>query len=174
MKFLIRRLVVAAMVVVTSVQPVAACTSLALIAEDGALVYGRTMEWGAFDLHSRVVITPRGTAFTGTTPDGKPGYKWTGRYGFVGLDMVGQDYIGDGMNEKGLVVGVLYFPGFAEFQPYEPGKASNALSSMQLAAFMLSQYSTVQEVRAALSKLTVVAIPIPGDPPLSTAGFMFE
>ncbi len=161
MKISISRLVVAALVVVTSLQPVAACTSFALIAEDGALVYGRTMEWGAFDLHSRVVVNPRGTAFAGTTPDGKAGHKWTGRYGFVGLDMVGQDYIGDGMNEKGLVVGVLYFPGFAQFQPYEPAKAGNALSSMQLAAFMLSQYSTVEEVRAALPKITVVAIPIP-------------
>ena len=35
-----------------------ACTSLALKAEDGAIVYGRTMEWGAFDLNSRVSIFP--------------------------------------------------------------------------------------------------------------------
>ena len=39
-----------------------ACTSLALKAEDGAIVYGRTMEWGAFDLNSRVSIIPRGTS----------------------------------------------------------------------------------------------------------------
>ncbi len=50
-----------------------ACTSLALKAEDGAIVYGRTMEWGAFDLNSRVAIIPRGYEFHGHTPDGKPG-----------------------------------------------------------------------------------------------------
>lgn len=149
-----------ALIATCAVQPTAACTSLAVVAEDGTLVYGRTMEWGSFDLHSRVVITPRGAAFVGTTPDGKAGVRWTGRYGFVGLDMVGQDYIGDGMNEKGLVVGVLYFPGFAQFQPYDSANAGNALSSMQLAAFVLSQFSTVGEVRAALPKVSVVAIPL--------------
>lgn len=157
----LRPFAVTALLVSTILQPADACTSLALVAEDGALVYGRTMEWGSFDLQSRIVITPRGTAFTGTTPDGKPGLKWTGKLGFVGLDMVGQDYIGDGMNEKGLVVGVLYFPGFAQFQAYDPARASKALSSMQLAAWMLSQFSNVEEVRAALPQVTAVAIPIP-------------
>jgi len=156
-----RPLIIGSLLVATALKPVDACTSLALIAEDGSLVYGRTMEWGAFDLHSRVAITPRATPFTGTTPDGKPGLRWTGRYGFVGLDMVGQDFIGDGMNEKGLVVGVLYFPGFAQFQPYDPKQAGNSLSSMQLAAWMLSQFATVEEVRAAVPKVSVVAIPLP-------------
>jgi len=141
--------------------PADACTSLGVVADDGSLVYGRTMEWGSFDLHSRVVVMPRGMAYVGTTPDGKAGLRWTGRHGFVGLDMVGQDYIGDGMNERGLVVGVLYFPGFGKFQAYEPGKARNAISSLQLAAWILSQYATVEEVRAALPRVTVVDIPVP-------------
>jgi choloylglycine hydrolase len=158
---IVRPMMVGAMLVANASQPASACTSFALIAQDGALVYGRTMEWGAFDLKSRVVITPRGTAFTGTTPDGKPGLRWTGKLGFVGLDMVGQDYIGDGMNEAGLVVGVLYFPGFAQFQPYDPARASNALSSLQLAAWMLSQFSSVEQVRTELPKIVAVAIPIP-------------
>ena len=50
-----------------------ACTGITLKAEDGAVVYGRTMEWGAFDLMSRIWIVPRGRQFTGSTPDGKPG-----------------------------------------------------------------------------------------------------
>ena len=33
-----------------------ACTSIGPVAEDGTLVCGRTMEWGAFDLNSRVAI----------------------------------------------------------------------------------------------------------------------
>ena len=53
-----------------------ACTGITLKAKDGAVVYGRTMEWGAFDLQSRIWIIPPGREFTGTTPDGKPGLKW--------------------------------------------------------------------------------------------------
>jgi choloylglycine hydrolase len=32
-----------------------ACTGITLKAKDGAVVYGRTMEWGSFDLNSRLV-----------------------------------------------------------------------------------------------------------------------
>ena len=90
-----------------------ACTSIALVAEDGTVVYGRTMEWGAFDLNSRVAIIPRAYQLKGHTPDGKPGFSWKARYGLVGLDAIKKDYITDGMNEKGLVVGVLYPTAFS-------------------------------------------------------------
>ena len=85
-----------------------ACTSIALVAEDGTVVYGRTMEWGAFDLNSRVAIIPREYQLGAHTPDKKPGLSWKVRYGVVGLDALEKDIITDGMNEKGLVVGVLY------------------------------------------------------------------
>lgn len=64
------------------------CTGITLKAQDGAVVCGRTMEWGSFDLLSRVVIIPRGHQFTGQTPDQKPGKAWTGIHGVVGLDAV--------------------------------------------------------------------------------------
>ncbi len=63
-----------------------ACTSIALVAEDGTVLYGRTMEWGAFDLNSRVAIIPRGYQLQSHTPEGKPGFSWKARYGVVGLD----------------------------------------------------------------------------------------
>jgi choloylglycine hydrolase len=63
-----------------------ACTSIALVAEDGAVVYGRTMEWGTFDLNSRLAIIPRGYQLSGHTPDNKLGISWKARYGVVGLD----------------------------------------------------------------------------------------
>ena len=135
-----------------------ACTSLALKAEDGAIVYGRTMEWGAFDLNSRVSIMPRGYWFTSHTPDGKPGHKWKTKYGVVGLDALEKDIITDGMNEKGLVVGVLFFPGFAEFQLYDPAQADVSVSNLELANFILSKFATVDEVREGLKKVKVVSV----------------
>lgn len=138
-----------------------ACTSIVLMADDGAAVYGRTMEWGAFDLNSRVVMVPRGYAFQGHTPDGKPGYRWKARYGVVGLDALEKDYLTDGMNEKGLVVGVLYLPGFAEFQPYDPAQANTSMSSAELANFVLTEFATVDEVREGLKKIRVVPVPEP-------------
>ncbi len=70
-----------------------ACTGICLISKDGGVVYGRTMEWGSFDLHSRVSIIPRGFSFTGLTPEGLNGKIYIAKYGVVGLDMIGTDYI---------------------------------------------------------------------------------
>jgi len=77
-----------------------ACTGITLKAKDGAVVYGRTLEWGAFDLKSRVLIIPRGHEFTGSMPDGRPGLKWKAKYGVVAIDALEKDMIADGLNEK--------------------------------------------------------------------------
>jgi choloylglycine hydrolase len=138
-----------------------ACTSIVLIANDGAAVYGRTMEWGTFDLNSRLVIVPRGYEFEAHTPDGKPGLRWKTRYGVVALDMIEKDYFADGMNEKGLVVGVLYHPGFAEYQPYDPAQANISMGPTEFANYVLTQFATVDEVREGLKKVRVVPIPEP-------------
>lgn len=149
--------------------PASACTSIALKADDGAVVYGRTMEWGAFDLNSRVSIIPRGYKFTSHTPDGKSGHKWTARYGVVGLDALEKDLITDGMNEKGLVVGVLLFPGFCKYHSYDPAQADISVNNLELANFILTKFATIDEVREGLQKIKVVAVEEPafdGDVPV--------
>ncbi len=144
-----------------------ACTSIALKAEDGAVVYGRTMEWGTFDLNSRLSIIPRGYAFQGHTPDGRPGLRWKARYGVVGLDALERDILTDGMNEKGLVVGVLYLPGFAQYQAYDKAQADVSISSAEFANYVLTEFATVKEVRKGLRKIRVVPVvePALGGPP---------
>lgn len=135
-----------------------ACTGITLKAKDGAVVYGRTMEWGSFDLKSRVVIVRRGYKFTGHTPDGKPGMTWQGKYGVVGLDAVEKDMIVDGMNEKGMTVGVFYHPGTAEYQKYDPAKASESLGPTDVGQYLLSTCASVEEARTAMQKVRVVPV----------------
>ena len=83
-----------------------ACTGITLKSKDGAVVFGRTLEWGSFDLHSRLVIVPRGHEYKSELPDGKHGLTWKTSYGAVGIDAVDKDLLCDGMNEKGLCVGM--------------------------------------------------------------------
>lgn len=137
---------------------VRACTGITLKAKDGAVVYGRTMEWGTFDLRSRVVFIPRGFQFTSHTPDGKPGLTWTGKHGIVGLDAVEKDMIVDGMNETGLAVGAFYHPGFADYQVYNPAHASETMGPTDATQYLLSTCATVGEARAAIAKVRVVAV----------------
>lgn len=135
-----------------------ACTGIRLTAENGAVVYGRTMEWGEFNLHSRVAVVPRGHAFTGLTPDGYIGKKWKAAYGFVALDMLQEDVFADGMNEKGLAVGLFYHPGFESYNVYDKRKASDTMTAVDVPAYILSQCATVDEAKAAMKKVRVVPV----------------
>lgn len=136
----------------------AACTGITLYAADGAVVYGRTMEWGTYDLESRVSIVPRGTAFVGGTPDGKPGLKWASKYGAVGIDCLGKDVLLDGMNEKGLAVGVFYHPGMAQYQPYTPADAPKTIAPTDVVTFILGQCATVDQARQLMAQTLVAPV----------------
>ena len=105
----LRRTAIAALAgAMAFVPPAQACTSFLLRTSDGGVVYGRTMEFG-FKLTSEAIVLPRQFAFTATGPGGKPGLVWASKYGAVGLNAFGLPVLTDGMNEKGLAGGILYF-----------------------------------------------------------------
>ncbi|MFG1394087.1 linear amide C-N hydrolase [Xanthobacter agilis] len=137
-----------------------ACTSLLLKAADGGQVYGRTMEFG-LPLHSQAMVMPRGLAMAGTGPTGTPGtgLKWTTKYGAVGLNGLGLNLFADGMNEKGLVGGELYLPGFAQFQEVAPADAGSSLASFELLTYVLTSFASVAEVKAGLPAIKVNTAP---------------
>ncbi len=153
-----RTLVTAVAISSLLANPANACTGLTLKAKDGAVVFGRTLEWGSFDLHSRVVIVPRGHVFKALTPDGNTGRTWTATYGAVGLDAIEKDFIVDGMNEKGLSVNVFYHPGYAEYPAYDATKASASISSLDVCQYLLTTCATVEEARKAIAAVRVVGV----------------
>jgi len=133
-----------------------ACTSFILKAKDGSPVYGRTLEWGVFDAKSEIVFVPRGLTFTSAAAEGVQGMTWVNKYGYVGINMLKKPYYLDGMNEEGLTVGSLYFPGFAKYQTLKDGEESCAINNIDLTAYILGQFKTVQEIKAELFKIRVV------------------
>ena len=137
------------------------CTGICLKGTDGTAVYGRTMEWGTFDLQSRILIVPRGHENTGYTPDGKPGAQWTSLHGLVGLDGLNQPFLLDGINDKGLACGAFYLPGFAEYEAYGPADAGRSISSVEVVHYILSQCASVEEAREALGQIKVVPVVMP-------------
>ncbi len=158
----------AALVVVVPMPRTEACTGITLKAKDGAVVYGRTLEWGQFPMKSRVMITPRGYEFGGTTPEGHgKGHKWTAKFGTVGIELLENDIMADGINEKGLTMGLFYHPGFAEYKKFDPARADRAISLVDLGPYVLGQCETVAGAREALAKVDVIAVTHPtfGFPP---------
>ncbi|NDC35335.1 MAG: linear amide C-N hydrolase, partial [Synechococcaceae bacterium WB9_2_112] len=132
-----------------------ACTSFVLKGSDGGRVYARTMEFG-MPLNSQPVLIQRGTPLRGNGPDGKigNGLAWTSRYAMVGLNALGlKDILADGMNEKGLAGGLLYFAGYAKFQAVSPGQTQRSINSAQLLTYVLTNFTTVDEVKRGLPKI---------------------
>jgi len=147
----------AAIVALNLPVPVAACTAFQLKSNDGAQIYFRSMEFG-YPFNSKMLIVPRGTEYTGTAPVGQPGKKWTTKYGFVGLNVdVLPSVVADGQNEKGLAIGMLYLPGYAEFQAADAAPADKTLASWEVPNYLLANCATVDEAVAALKNDVYVA-----------------
>lgn len=137
--------------------PVAeACTGIKLIAEDGAVIHARTLEFG-IDLDSDILMIPRGFARTGTTPDGKPGHTWKTKYASVGANGADLPILLDGLNEKGLATGTFYFPGSSGFMPYEAANADNTIAQWEVGSYLLENFATVAEVKANIGNITVAS-----------------
>ncbi len=154
------------MLLTGAVQSVQACTGVRVIAEDGSVVRGRTLEF-AIDIHSDVIMIPRGYARVGTTPDGKEGLTWKTKYASVGANGVGLPYVFDGLNEKGLAVGTFYFPGSAGYMPYRASDAGKTIAEWQVGSWMLENFASVDEVRENIGKIVVPTVVFPawGFPP---------
>jgi len=137
-----------------SLSCVFACTDAYIVAQDGAMMSARSMEFG-IPMDSRLVVRPRESAFESPAPNGAKGPHWKGKYGFVYLDGLQLDAAVDGLNEAGLGIGVLFFPGFAGYETVAPADHAKALSHIQFSAWVLSQFANIDEVKAALPGVKV-------------------
>lgn len=133
--------------------PALACTDFLVKSKDGAKIVGRSMEWG-LDLRSSIWQHARGESRSSASPDGKPGLSWKSKYGYIGIDGYDMPIAIDGMNEKGLSMGLLWMPG-SVYQKVE--SPQSALSLVDLGHWVLGNFSSVEEVKEALAKVQVWA-----------------
>ena len=139
--------------------PVRPCTGLSLTAADGSQIVARTVEWALSDArHDRLSIVPRGKRFQALTPEGPTGFAWTGQHGFVTITGYGTDYGPDALNERGLYVGMYYFPGFADYAPWDAAQATRSCSVGDFQQWLLSSFASVAEVREHLNDVRVVYV----------------
>jgi choloylglycine hydrolase len=138
-------------------QQVSACTGIMLKMKDGAIVHGRTLEFGVM-VDTSIAVIPRGYQFTGQAPNGD-GLKYTVKYGAVGTVAFGNPRLLDGVNEAGLAAGSFYFPTFAEYATVTPDNQSKALSAADFPNWVLTQFGSVDEVRKAVESGSVLIAP---------------
>ena len=123
--------------------PARPCTAVDLVAKDGTVIAGRTMEW-AFDMKWKLTNVPKGTALTLTAPPSLklPPKTVRTKHAIVGVAsgvLPGTVFL-DGQNAAGLSMSANFLPGFTRYQTVTPKDTNHA---------------TVAELRAALPGIKV-------------------
>lgn len=132
-----------------------ACTGITLKAKDGSTVLARTIEWAASDNDCRWVVVPRGHTWKSFIPGGGTGRSFTSEYGYVGVAVVQDELMVEGMNEKGLSAGLFYFPDYGKYEEYDEALGDSSVSDFQLVSYILGRCATVEEVKAEIGRVHI-------------------
>lgn len=132
-----------------------ACTSFVLNTTDNTTVYARSMEFPV-DMKSRLVGIPEGMPLTG-----QKSLAWEAKYAVIGMNAYGMPAMVDGINEKGLAGGILYFPGFAGYTDPQAVGPGEGLAPWEFLTWALTNFATVDEIKAALPHIRVMNITLP-------------
>lgn len=138
-----------------------ACTHFRVTAQDGSIIIARSMEF-AMNMNANVRTSTRNRLFTNTAPDGKPAMSWKAKYGYVYLDGMNQDVAVDGMNEMGLSVGALLLPNETKYQAVPANQDNHAIPYIHFGDWVLSNFKSVDEVKAALNSVYFFEQTLPG------------
>ncbi len=135
-----------------------ACTGISLYAMDGSRIVARTVEWAAGPMHCSYVVVPRGHQHRSYTPAGLDGLEYKAIYGYVGIFTEYEPFVVEGINEAGLSAGLFFFPDYGEYGPYDPAHNDRTLCDMQFVSWVLSSFSTIDEVKAGIAQVDIVTL----------------
>ena len=121
------------------------CTEFRIKTGRDVLV-SRTMDYNV-DLESNVVAEPRKMKKKARVPKHcRQKMTWKNKYNIIYLDLWHSDAYVDGMNDAGLSVGALLFPGFTKYQHVRSSQCKKAISCLQLAGWILGRCQLVSSV----------------------------
>jgi len=138
------------------------CTGIRFSDGSNNLYLARNLDWTS-GYGERVVVTP-----TGYAPNSPFGAVPSIRHATIGMGIVVDDtplYFDCG-NDAGLAVAGLNFPGYAGYAP-EPVADRTNVAAFEFPLWVCSQFSSVDEVEAALGSVTIVDKPINAQLPSS-------
>lgn len=118
-----------------------ACTTF-LLTKNGQMVFGRNYDW--ISGSGMVCTNLRGLGKTSMKSEDGPAITWTSKYGSITFNQYGKEFPTGGMNEKGLVVELMWLDGTQ--YPKEDKRA--ALSVLQWIQYQLDCSETVEQVIA--------------------------
>ncbi|MGL9730734.1 choloylglycine hydrolase family protein [Enterococcus sp. DIV0756] len=131
------------------------CTSLTLTNQGQQHFLARTMDFG-FQLEGRPVVIPRNYVwkkqFNGSQQT---------KYGFLGTGRnLGEYFLADGINEKGLAIAELYFLNEAKYSSEEK-EASINLAPHEFIIWLLGEIESISELRKRITEIQIVEKEVP-------------
>lgn len=125
-----------------------ACSTF-LLKKDGQLVFGRNYDW--ITGNGAVMINAHGVKKTSFTPAGEKAISWISKCGSITFNQFGKEFPHGGMNEKGLVVELMWLA-----ETTYPGTDQRAaMNELQWIQYQLDNCTTVSEVIASDSVIRI-------------------
>jgi len=131
------KLVSLLLIAAVSGRDVSACTTFCY-ADGGTLVFGRNYDWNIGD---GMVFTNKRGVYKQALVDPTPA-RWTSKYGSITFNQYGREFPTGGMNEKGLVVELMWL----DEAQYPAGDGRGALPTLQWIQYQLDNSATVRDV----------------------------
>lgn len=118
-----------------------ACSTF-LLSKNGQYVFGRNYDWVTGT--GMAVVNLHGLQKTSFAPPGEKTISWVSRYGSISFNQYGKEFPHGGMNEKGLVVELMWLAG----TKYPAADSRAALNELQWIQYQLDNCASVEEVLA--------------------------
>ncbi len=139
-----------------------ACTGVMIKTKDNNYIIGRTMEFAEDYIAHILIFVPRNYKYTGHTPSGRLGMAWQSKYAYVGFSpSTTMPLVDDGLNETGLYCGGFFHIGYAGYENITAKDYPPTISCLDVASWILSNFSSVAQVRRELPKIRVCAVKDP-------------
>lgn len=134
-----------------SLQQAEACTTF-FINQNGQLIFGRNYDWvsGSGMVHTNL----RGLAKTSFPMREGKTISWVSKYGSITFNQYGKEFPTGGMNEKGLVVELMWL----DETQYPAPDSRPAISVLQWIQYQLDNCATVEQVLATDKILRIAAV----------------
>lgn len=128
------------------------CTSITLKSSDGLHMLARTMDFSV-ELDVEMAVFPRNYEMTFA-------YKkapLVEHYAFMGLSKdIGERFVADGVNEKGLAGMALYFAGYAHYQDATEATSEACLTPIEVLMYALATCANVDEAVAMMQSHQII------------------
>ncbi|MCH8331107.1 MAG: linear amide C-N hydrolase [Bacteroidetes bacterium] len=125
-----------------------ACTTFCL-SQEGGFVFGRNYDWHLG--HGLVIVNKKGIQKRSFTFYPEEPVDWVSKYGSVTFNQFGREFPLGGMNEKGLVVEVMWL----EETVYQGKDDRPVMNELQWVQYQLDNFKSVKEVLKELENIRI-------------------